>query len=135
MSEVLAVTQELVRRPSLTPNDHGCQQWLANRLAKVGFKAEHLPFGDVKNVVFSHGERSADNPSLWFLGHTDVVPTGPVESWRFPPFDAQISDGWLFGRGVADMKGGVAAMAVALERFVSENQDHHGELGLLLTSD
>ena len=108
---------------------------LAERLEARGFASEWLPFGDVSNVLFSHGTRGENEPSLWFLGHTDVVPTGPVDRWRYPPFAAEVNDGWLFGRGVADMKGGVAAMAVALERFVAAHPDHPGELGLLLTSD
>jgi succinyl-diaminopimelate desuccinylase len=129
------LTRELVRCQSLTPEDAGCQALLHRRLERAGFAAQWLPFGDVRNVIFTHGERSNGAPSLWFLGHTDVVPTGPEEAWRFPPFEARIEDGWLFGRGVADMKGGVAAMTVALERFVSHNADHPGQLGLVLTSD
>jgi len=134
-NEVSKLTRELVRRQSLSPDDAGCQQLLADRLARMGFKAEWMVFGEVSNVLFVHGSRTDGAPSLWFLGHTDVVPTGPEELWSFPPFEAAISDGWLFGRGVADMKGGVAAMAVALERFVEAHADHPGELGLLLTSD
>lgn len=134
-SEVTRLTRELVRRQSLSPDDAGCQQFLADRLARMGFKTEWMPFGEVSNVLFTHGRRKGGGPSFWFLGHTDVVPTGPEERWRFPPFDAAIADGWLFGRGVADMKGGVAAMVVALEQFVKAHPDHAGELGLLLTSD
>jgi len=134
-SEVAQLTRELVRRQSLSPDDAGCQQLLAGRLARMGFKTEWMLFGEVSNVLLTHGSRTDGAPSLWFLGHTDVVPTGPEELWSFPPFEAAISDGWLFGRGVADMKGGVAAMAVALERFVEAHADHPGEVGLLLTSD
>lgn len=133
--DVLSLVRELLRRPSITPDDAGCQQWLADRLTPLGFGAEWMPFGEVSNVLLTHGRRGDGGPSLWFLGHTDVVPTGPEELWSFPPFEAKVSEGWLFGRGVADMKGGVAAMAVALERFVRERPDHLGELGLLLTSD
>lgn len=135
MSDVLDLTRELVHRRSLTPQDAGCQDVLAERLEAAGFQTRWMPFGDVRNVLFTRGSREGGAPSLWFLGHTDVVPTGPEEKWRFPPFDAAISDGWVFGRGVADMKGGVAAMAVALERFAAENPNHTGEVGLLITSD
>lgn len=135
MSDVLDLTRELVHRRSLTPEDAGCQDVLAERLEAAGFTTRWMPFGDVRNVLFTRGDRSNGAPSLWFLGHTDVVPTGPEDKWSFPPFDAAISDGWLFGRGVADMKGGVAAMAVALERFAAECPDHAGEIGLLITSD
>ena len=134
MSEVLELTRELVRRPSLTPRDEGCQQLLADRLAQAGFEAKWMPFGAVSNLLLTRGHRSS-GPSLWFLGHTDVVPTGPEERWSQPPFAANQHDGWLFGRGVADMKGGVAAMVVALERFALQNPAFDGEIGLLLTSD
>lgn len=133
--EVLSLVRELVRRPSITPDDAGCQPLLAERLAPLGFEVEWMPFGDVSNVLFTHGTRREGAPSFWFLGHTDVVPTGPEELWRFPPFAAEIDDGWLYARGVADMKGGVAAMAVALERFIKVHPGHRGEVGLLLTSD
>lgn len=135
MSDVLELARDLVRRPSLTPEDCGCQRLLAERLAAVSFEAEWFPFGKVSNLLLTRGERGGGGHSLWFVGHTDVVPTGPEELWRFPPFQAEISEGWLHGRGVADMKGGVAAMTVALERFVEAHPDHPGELGLLLTSD
>lgn len=135
MRDTLDLTRELVHRRSLTPEDAGCQDVLADRLTVLGFEAQWLPFGAVKNLLLTHGRRDSGAPSLWFLGHTDVVPTGPEEKWRFPPFDAAISGDWVFGRGVADMKGGVAAMAVALERYVREHPDHPGELGLLVTSD
>jgi len=135
MSGVLELTRELVRRASLSPDDAGCQELLAARLQAQGFEVEWMHFGDVSNVLFTHGRGGKSGPSLWFLGHTDVVPTGPLELWRFPPFEAEVSDGWLFGRGVADMKGGVAAMTVALERFVREHPEHSGQVGLLLTSD
>lgn len=135
MSDTLDLARELVHQRSLTPEDAGCQDILADRLTALGFKAQWLPFGEVKNVLLTHGQRDGGGPSLWFLGHTDVVPTGPEEKWSFPPFDAAISNDWVFGRGVADMKGGVAAMTVALERYVRDHPDHRGELGLLITSD
>jgi succinyl-diaminopimelate desuccinylase len=136
MSKTLELTRALIERPSLTPDDAGCQVLLAERLEPLGFKAEWLHFGKVKNVIFTHGEvNQADEPSLWFLGHTDVVPTGPLENWSSPPFEAQVRDNVLYGRGASDMKGGVAAMVVAAEALVSEQPDHAGQIGILLTSD
>lgn len=136
MSKTLELTRALIERPSLTPDDAGCQALLAERLEPLGFKAEWLHFGKVKNVIFTHGEASeADKPSMWFLGHTDVVPTGPLEDWASPPFEAQVRDNVLYGRGASDMKGGVAAMVVAAEALVREHPDHVGQIGILLTSD
>lgn len=132
MSRTLELTRELTARPSITPEDAGCQQLICERLLPLGFDVEWFLCGDVSNVLFTHGSAS---PSLWFLGHTDVVPPGPEELWTFLPFHPDEKDGELYGRGVADMKGGVAAMVVALESFVSGNPDHKGEVGLLLTSD
>lgn len=136
MSKTLELTRALIERPSLTPDDAGCQALLAERLEPLGFKAEWLHFGKVKNVIFTHGEASeAVEPSMWFLGHTDVVPTGPLEDWASPPFEAQVRDNVLYGRGASDMKGGVAAMVVAAEALVREHPDHVGQIGILLTSD
>jgi len=132
MSAVFDLTAELIRRRSVTPDDAGCQALLAGRLARVGFKVEHLRYGDVDNVWATHGE---GGPLLMFLGHTDVVPTGPAESWRSDPFEPAVRDGYLYGRGAADMKGSVAAMALALEAFVSAHPDHRGRVGFLMTSD
>ncbi|WP_109126761.1 succinyl-diaminopimelate desuccinylase [Dyella sp. C11] len=132
MSAVLDLTRELIRRRSVTPDDGGCQPLLAERLAKAGFRIEHLRFGDVDNLWATHGE---GGPLLVFLGHTDVVPSGPVESWTSDPFEPVIRDGMLYGRGAADMKGSVAAMAIALEAFVTKHPNHRGRVGLLLTSD
>ena len=132
MSDILDLTSELIRRASLTPEDAGCQALLAARLAGVGFKIENLRYGEVDNLWATHG---TDGPVLVFLGHTDVVPTGPVEQWSSPPFEPTIRDGHLYGRGAADMKSGVAAMALALEDFVRSNPDHIGTIALLLTSD
>ncbi|RDI97912.1 succinyl-diaminopimelate desuccinylase [Dyella solisilvae] len=132
MSAVLDLTRELIRRRSVTPDDQGCQALLAQRLEAVGFQVEHLRFGDVDNLWATHGQ---GEPTLVFLGHTDVVPTGPVESWRSDPFEPVVRDGHLYGRGAADMKGSVAAMAVALEAFVTAHPQHGGRVGLLLTSD
>ena len=132
MHPTLELTCALIERASLTPNDAGCQRLLADRLEPLGFNAEWFQFGDVTNVIFTHGQAG---PSLWFLGHTDVVPPGPLEDWTSPPFKAEVRDNVLYGRGAADMKGGVAAMVVAAEAFVSEHPDHAGQIGILLTSD
>jgi len=132
----LDLARALIERPSLTPDDAGCQQLLAERLAPLGFEAEWLPFGKVGNVIYTHGSATGpDAPSLWFLGHTDVVPPGPLEDWTSPPFEPEVRDGILYGRGAADMKGGVAAMVVAAEALVREHPGHRGQLGILLTSD
>lgn len=132
MSDVLDLTCELIRRRSLTPDDAGCQLLIAQRLSRAGFKCEHLKFGEVDNLWATHG---GSDPVLVFLGHTDVVPSGPEENWMSPPFDPVIRDGRLYGRGAADMKSGVAAMTIALERFVAAHPDHRGKVALLLTSD
>jgi succinyl-diaminopimelate desuccinylase len=132
VSDVLALTQDLLARRSVTPLDEGCQELIASRLAKAGFAIEHLPFGDVKNLWARHG---SGGPVLVFLGHTDVVPSGPVEAWASDPFVPTIRDGYLYGRGAADMKGSVAAFVVALEDFVKRNPEHAGTVAVLVTSD
>jgi succinyl-diaminopimelate desuccinylase len=132
MSRVLELTSELVARPSITPDDAGCQRLITERLLPLGFDVEWFLCGDVSNVLITRGRGS---PSLWFLGHTDVVPTGPEEMWTFLPFHPDEKNGELYGRGVADMKGAVAAMVVALETFALQHPAHKGQLGLLLTSD
>jgi succinyl-diaminopimelate desuccinylase len=132
MSAVLDLTCELVRRASVTPEDAGCQSLIAERLAAAGFRIEHLPFGPVRNLWATHGEGGR---VLVFLGHTDVVPPGPRERWSTDPFEPQIRDGMLLGRGSADMKGSVAAMVCALESFVARRPAHEGTIALLLTSD
>jgi len=132
MSKVLELTRELTARPSITPDDAGCQRIIAERLLPLGFAVEWFLCGDVSNVLFTRGQGS---PSLWFLGHTDVVPTGPEDLWTFLPFHPDEKNGELYGRGVADMKGAVAAMVVALETFSLQHPEHNGQLGLLLTSD
>ena len=128
----LALACELIRRPSVTPDDAGCQALIADRLARLGFRAEPMRFGDVDNLWARHGDGA---PLLLLLGHTDVVPTGPLDDWSSPPFEPTIRDGYLYGRGAADMKGGVAAMVTAVERFVERRPGHGGSLALLLTSD
>ncbi|MEO6967243.1 MAG: succinyl-diaminopimelate desuccinylase [Rhodanobacteraceae bacterium] len=132
MSDILDLTCELIRRRSLTPDDAGCQSMLAERLIKSGFRCEHLRFGEVDNLWATHGQCA---PVLVFLGHSDVVPSGPEGDWTSPPFEPAIRDGRLYGRGAADMKSGVAAMTIALEHFVVAHPNHRGTVALLLTSD
>ena len=132
MSDVLALTRDLIARASVTPEDAGCQALIAGRLGRVGFHVEHLRFGEVDNLWATHGD---GGPTLVFLGHTDVVPPGDAADWTSPPFEPTERDGHLFGRGAADMKGSVAAMVLALEDFVVRHPAHSGRVGLLLTSD
>src|SRR5450432_669113 len=132
MSAILELTSELIRRASVTPDDAGCQALIAERLARAGFALEHLRYGAVDNLWATHGSGA---PVLMFLGHTDVVPTGPETEWSSPPFTPTLRDGRLYGRGAADMKSGVAAMTLALEAFVTAHADHPGTVALLLTSD
>jgi succinyl-diaminopimelate desuccinylase len=131
-SPTIQLTQDLIRRPSVTPEDEGCQALLSERLASLGFKAEQLDFGEVKNLWLRKG---TEGPLLTFAGHTDVVPTGPEAQWTHPPFEAAIQDGTLYGRGSADMKGSIAAMVTACERFLKNNPDHVGSIAFLITSD
>jgi succinyl-diaminopimelate desuccinylase len=132
MSPVAELTSELIRRASVTPDDAGCQPLLASRLANAGFLIERLRYEDVDNLWATHGTGA---PVLVFLGHTDVVPPGPLDRWTSAPFEPTVRDGRLYGRGAADMKSGVAAMTLALEAFVRAHPDHTGTIALLLTSD
>ncbi len=132
MSETLELLQQLIRRESVTPLDAGCQDILAERLAPLGFIDERLNFADTQNQWLRRG---AQSPLLVFLGHTDVVPPGPLDKWDSPPFEPTIRDGKLYGRGAADMKGGIAAFVTALERFIAEYPEHKGSIAILLTSD
>ena len=132
MSDVLDLTIELLRRASVTPDDKGCQALLTERLQRSGFAIEHLRYGEVDNLWATHGSGA---PVLVFLGHTDVVPSGPVEQWSSPPFEPTVRNGRLYGRGAADMKSGVAAMTLALKAFVSAHPQHRGTVALLVTSD
>jgi succinyl-diaminopimelate desuccinylase len=132
MSATLQLTQELIARASVTPTDGGCQELLASRLARVGFEIEKLRFGSVENFWARHGRAG---PVLCFAGHTDVVPTGPLEEWHSDPFKPTIRDGLLYGRGAADMKSGLAAMVTATEDFIGAHPDHRGALAFLITSD
>jgi|TARA_B110000503_G_scaffold54246_1_gene87147 succinyl-diaminopimelate desuccinylase len=132
LTETVLLTQELIRRRSVTPDDCGCQEVMIERLSAIGFKIERLRFGDVDNFWAVHG---TSGPTLCFAGHTDVVPTGPEQNWQQAPFDASIVDGHIIGRGAADMKGSLAAMVVASERFVAINPNHSGRIAFLITSD
>ncbi|KLD74554.1 succinyl-diaminopimelate desuccinylase [Xanthomonas hyacinthi] len=132
MSDVVDLTCDLIARPSVTPDDAGCQDLIAQRLARAGFAIERLRFGQVDNLWATHGSGA---PVLALLGHTDVVPPGPREAWASDPFVPQIRDGVLYGRGAADMKSGVAGFVVAAEQFVAAHPQHPGTLALLLTSD
>ena len=131
-SETLQLLTELIAKPSVTPDDRGCQQLLIERLSAIGFECETLIFEDVTNLWARRGNSA---PLLAFIGHTDVVPTGPLDQWHSDPFKPEIRDGMLYGRGAADMKSGIAAMVTACERFVKDRPDHHGSIALLITSD
>ena len=132
MSEVLALTKALIERQSVTPEDAGCQQMMGERLAALGFKLETMVFEDTTNLW---ARRGTEAPVFCFAGHTDVVPSGPATKWRYPPFEPTEDNGVLYGRGAADMKGSLAAMIVAIERFVAANPNHKGSIALLITSD
>jgi len=136
MSATLELTEDLIRRDSVTPDDKGCQQLLADRLAAIGFEIEHLRFGQEGDWTDNIWARRGKTGSVFaFAGHTDVVPTGPVENWQSDPFIPEIRDGLLYGRGTADMKGSIAAMVTACERFIAEYPDHDGSIAFLITSD
>jgi len=132
MSPTVELSRALIARPSVTPDDQGCQQLLAERLQALGFVIEHLRFGDVDNLWARHG---SDAPLFVFAGHTDVVPPGPLDEWATAPFDPVIKDGYLYGRGAADMKSSIAAMVTACERFLPAHPDHKGSIAFLITSD
>jgi len=132
MSDTLALTQQLISRRSLTPLDEGCLPLISARLAPLGFKIEIMRHGNVDNLW---ARRGTSGPLLCFAGHTDVVPTGPVEKWLFDPFTPTIKDGLLYGRGAADMKGSLAAFVTSIEKFVAAHPNHTGSIALLLTSD
>jgi succinyl-diaminopimelate desuccinylase len=129
---VLELSRELIARRSLTPEDGGCQEILAGRLARAGFQCERLPFGAVQNLW---ARRGSAQPLVCLAGHTDVVPTGPLSEWHSDPFVPTLRDGRLYGRGAADMKSSLAAFVVAAERFVAERPRHSGSIALLVTSD
>jgi succinyl-diaminopimelate desuccinylase len=132
MSATLELTHDLIARASVTPADEGCQELMARRLSRIGFCVERLRYGNVDNLWARRGDA---RPLLCFAGHTDVVPTGPLEEWRSDPFKPAIREGLLYGRGAADMKSGLAAMLTAAESFVAEHPDHRGAVAFLITSD
>jgi len=132
VEKTLELCCELIRRPSVTPEDAGCQALMLQKLLALDFNCIELLFGDVSNFW---AERGNHGPLLVFAGHTDVVPSGPTAQWDTPPFEPTVRDGILFGRGSADMKGSLAAMLVACEEFVAEHPDHPGRIGFLITSD
>jgi succinyl-diaminopimelate desuccinylase len=129
---VITLAQALIQRESVTPEDAGCQHMMNERLSAIGFDIESLFFTDTLNTWARKGSQS---PHFCFAGHTDVVPTGPEKNWQHPPFAGLIEDGLLHGRGAADMKGSLAAMVVATERFVTKHPDHKGSISFLITSD
>jgi len=131
-SDPLALTAELIRCPSVSPEDQGCLDILSPKLEALGFNNERLRYGPVDNLW---AKRGSGTPMLCFAGHTDVVPTGPREEWATDPFEPVIKDGILYGRGAADMKSGLAAMIVATQRFIAKHPNHRGTLAFLLTSD
>lgn len=131
-NDVLALAKELISRPSVTPLDEGCQQLMADRLQPLGFNCESMVFDDTTNLW---ARRGTEGPLFCFAGHTDVVPTGDLNRWHTDPFTPTVIDGYLHGRGAADMKGSLAAMVVAVERFVAQHPDHKGSIALLITSD
>ena len=132
MSKTLDLAKDLISRQSNTPLDAGCQELMISRLEPLGFKIERMRFGDVDNF---YARRGTSGPLLVFAGHTDVVPTGPVDKWHTPPFEPTIKDGMLYGRGAADMKTSCAAFITAIEDFVAAHPNHTGSIGLLITSD
>lgn len=137
LSPTLALACELIRRPSVTPVDADCQQMMMQRLDACGFALEPMRIEEVDNFwALRQGRDGANGPVLCFAGHTDVVPTGPEQAWQHQPFDALIdADGMLCGRGAADMKGSLASMIIATERFVADHPDHRGSIAYLITSD
>lgn len=132
MTATLELACELIRRRSITPEDAGCQALMMERLAHLGFHCERLRFGETENFWARRGTCA---PLLAFAGHTDVVPTGPLAHWHSDPFEPVIHNGMLYGRGAADMKGSLAAMITACERFISQHPGHAGSIGFLITSD
>src|SRR5579859_811702 len=131
-SATFALARELISRASITPNDGGCQEVLAQRLARLGFTIERMRFGEVDNLWARRGKVS---PLVCFAGHTDVVPTGPRSQWLSDPFVPTVRDGVLYGRGAADMKSSIAAFVTAIESFLAEHPGHSGSIALLITSD
>lgn len=135
-SSTLKLAQKLINIPSLSPKDLGCQDILIKRLTRCGFTVEPINFKDTKNFwAWKKGKKGLEGKTVTFAGHTDVVPTGFIESWDFPPFCATIRNGFLFGRGAADMKGAIAAMIIAVENFLIKKPNFSGRISFLITSD
>jgi succinyl-diaminopimelate desuccinylase len=132
MSQTLELTKSLISKASVTPDDKGCQAIMIDRLKKIGFTINPLKFGDVDNFWATHGD---SGPLFAFAGHTDVVPAGDNKAWKTDPFEPTIKDGFLYGRGAADMKGGLASMVTATEKYIKENPNHNGTIAFLITSD
>jgi succinyl-diaminopimelate desuccinylase len=132
MSQTLELTKSLISKASVTPDDKGCQAIMIDRLKKIGFTINPLKFGDVDNFWATHGD---SGPLFAFAGHTDVVPAGDNKAWKTDPFEPTIKDGFLYGRGAADMKGGLASMVTATEKYINENPNHNGTIAFLITSD
>ena len=130
--EIVALASSLIERPSVTPDDAGCQALMREELSRQGFTLTDLPSGEVSNLWAVHG---SGEPMLILAGHTDVVPTGSVAAWRFDPFTPTVDDGCLYGRGAADMKGSLAAMLLATRRFLAGHPAHNGTIAYLITSD
>lgn len=130
--DILELTKALINKKSVTPEDAGCQELMADILQPLGFEIETLNFADTQNIWARKGSQE---PLFCFAGHTDVVPSGPIEQWRTPPFEATEKDGYVYGRGAADMKGSLAAMLVATENFLQQHPDHQGSIAFLITSD
>ncbi|MFA0540666.1 succinyl-diaminopimelate desuccinylase [Vibrio sp. 10N.222.52.B7] len=131
-SPTLALAKDLISRQSVTPEDAGCQDLMIKRLKALGFEIEVMVFEDTTNFW---ARRGTEAPLFAFAGHTDVVPAGPIEQWNTKPFEPTIVDGFLHGRGAADMKGSLASMIVAVEQFIAKHPDHTGSIGFLITSD
>ena len=132
MEKIAELTMALMARPSVTPNDEGCQDLMIERLSPLGFEVERLRFGEVDNFWAQRGQ---DAPLVVFAGHTDVVPAGPHDMWDSDPFVPEVRDGYIYGRGAADMKASLAAFVVAIEKFIERHPQHKGSIGLLITSD
>ncbi len=132
LNNTLDLAIDLLKRQSNTPEDAGCQELMISRLLPLGFNIERMRFGNVDNF---YARRGTTAPLLVFAGHTDVVPTGPLEKWHTPPFEPTIKDGMLYARGAADMKTSLAAFITSIEEFIAENPHHTGSIGLLITSD
>ncbi|MGD8933274.1 MAG: M20/M25/M40 family metallo-hydrolase, partial [Gammaproteobacteria bacterium] len=130
MTATLELAKQLIARPSVTPDDQGCQAIIADRLQRLGFTVEHHRFGEVDNLW---ARRGSSKPVFVFAGHTDVVPSGPVEQWQYDPFTPTIADNILYGRGAADMKGSIAAMVCACEQFIERHPEHSGSIAFLIT--